>query len=53
MGQRKVDLEKEKDKDDKGAESTAGKESEGVSYCQERRMGNGHRDGWRLISSLQ
>lgn len=29
------------------------RKGESVSYCHERRMGNGHRDGWRLISPVQ
>lgn len=42
------------EKDDKGTgEEKYCRKGERVSYCQERRMGNGHMDGWRLISSLQ
>lgn len=42
------------EKDDKGTgEVKYCRKGERVSYCQERRMGNGHMDGWRLISSLQ
>lgn len=39
------------EKHDKGTgEEAYCRKGERVSYCQQRRMGNGHMDGWRLIS---